>query len=278
MSNLKARLSMFFVAVPIVFAVLLFLPHYNHLVFYIMSIPLLIMAGREMKNLLENKGIDLAPGLWIFPGIFPIYSYLQNIGIIPSQFLPYFLFLLFAYPLTIEAFVKSEKKLKDVILRISGGFGVIIYPGFLAVFSLSISTLEYANLRFFLFFWLVFANDTFAYIIGMLFGKNSKKISIVSPKKSLVGFIGGFSATVLFAVFWQLIFPHVFHSIPISILLGVLMGFAGIIGDLSESALKRSAQMKDSGDTIPGRGGVLDSIDSVLFSGPVYLCILSLIG
>lgn len=275
MSNLKTRLAMFFVAVPSIFSILLLLPHYNHLVFHLLGIPFLVLAGKEMKLLLANKGIYVVPGISFLPGIFPVYIYLQNIGIIPSEYFPYFLFLLFAYPITIEAFIKKEEQLKDVILRIMGGIGIIVYPGFLSIFTLSISTLQDPGLHFFLFFWLVFANDTFAYLIGMLFGRNSQNFSVVSPKKSLVGFIGGFSFTIIFAVLWQVIFPQAFRSIPVSIVLGIAMGFSGIIGDLSESALKRSAQIKDSGDIIPGRGGILDSIDSVLLSGPVYLFILS---
>ena len=276
MSNLKTRLAMFFVAVPIVFAILLLLPHFNHAIFHIIAVPILILAGIEMKNLLKNKGIRIAPGLFVVPGIFPIYIYLQNTGIIPSTFLPYFLFLLFSYPIMIEAFIQKEENLKDAILRIIGGVGIIIYPGFLSIFPLSISTLPSPGLHFFLFFWLVFANDTFAYLVGMLFGRNHQNISIVSPKKSLVGFIGGFSFTVLFAVIWQLILPQAFGSITVSIILGVVMGISGIIGDLSESALKRSAQIKDSGDIIPGRGGILDSIDSIILSAPFYLFILTI--
>ena len=278
MSDLKTRLGMFFVGVPIVFAVLLLLPYYNHLVFHILGIPFLILAGIEMKNLLNNKNISVAPGISWLPALFPVYIFLQNYGIIPERYFKFFLFALFAYPIVIEAFVKKEEQLKDVILRIVGGLGIIIYPGFLSIFTFSISTLAHPGLRFFLFFWLVFANDTFAYLTGMFFGRNHQNISIVSPKKSLVGFIGGFTFTVLFAVAWQLILPYSFGSIVRAVVLGALMGLSGIIGDLSESALKRSAQLKDSGDIIPGRGGILDSIDSVLLSGPIYLFILSFAG
>ncbi|MDR0495298.1 MAG: phosphatidate cytidylyltransferase, partial [Treponema sp.] len=88
----------------------------------------------------------------------------------------------------------------------------------------------------------------------------------------IAGFIGGIFASVVVGTGAALIFPEIFVSgSPIAgSLLGLLTGLAAAFGDLGESAIKRSSGIKDSGTIIPGRGGVLDSIDSVIFAAPVF--------
>jgi phosphatidate cytidylyltransferase len=96
-----------------------------------------------------------------------------------------------------------------------------------------------------------------------------------SPNKSIAGFAGGLAASVGIVILAVIFIPAAFTSTMMpSILAGTLLGLgAGIaatLGDLSESALKRSANVKDSGTLILGRGGALDSIDSIILAAPVY--------
>jgi phosphatidate cytidylyltransferase len=91
----------------------------------------------------------------------------------------------------------------------------------------------------------------------------------------VAGFIGGAAASILVGIGAVLLLPDVFipqRSPPLAagILLGLLSGLAGTLGDLGETALKRSSHCKDSGAIIPGRGGVLDSIDSIALAAPVF--------
>lgn len=110
-------------------------------------------------------------------------------------------------------------------------------------------------------------NDTAAYFFGHRFGRR-KLAPKVSPGKTLEGFLGGFLGSFLgFLLFWGIFkrpVPFV-YSLPLTLLVGTL----GPIGDLCESLIKRSFHVKDSGNVIPGHGGMLDRIDALLFTAPV---------
>jgi phosphatidate cytidylyltransferase len=123
----------------------------------------------------------------------------------------------------------------------------------------------------------IYLNDTLAYVFGRLFGKHKMAPSI-SPKKSWEGFVGGLLGTLVVVNLTLVILNlssftnHVSLSI-VSILASVL----ATLGDLFESKLKRSIDIKDSGALLPGHGGILDRIDAMLFVAPVLYLILALI-
>lgn len=106
-------------------------------------------------------------------------------------------------------------------------------------------------------------SDTAAYLVGRSVGRN-KLIPRVSPNKTIEGAIGGLVAAGITAVLCTLLFGLDIHPLT-AILLGIVLGAAGMIGDLSESMLKRRAGVKDSGDLIPGHGGMLDRVDALIF-------------
>jgi phosphatidate cytidylyltransferase len=109
--------------------------------------------------------------------------------------------------------------------------------------------------------------DTFAYFIGSKFGKR-KLYPAVSPNKSFEGGIGGLFGSVLAVLLARAIFlPAV--GIVDGVLIGLLLGVIGQLGDLFESLLKRACKVKDSGTMIPGHGGILDRLDSLLFAFPI---------
>jgi phosphatidate cytidylyltransferase len=113
--------------------------------------------------------------------------------------------------------------------------------------------------------------DSLAWLFGVLLGKNNRGLIKASPNKSIAGFIGGFAGTILTGCIAHFLFPQAFTGSLVKILvLSFFIAFVAIIGDLVESVLKRSVEIKDSGSIIPGRGGVLDSIDSIVFVAPVY--------
>ena len=121
----------------------------------------------------------------------------------------------------------------------------------------------------------VWANDSFAYLVGSKFGKH-KLAPRTSPKKSWEGFFAGLAGS---AVFWCLmtLVPGVTMSIPQAILFGLASGLMGVLGDLAESRIKRNSGFKDSGTIMPGHGGLLDRCDS-LFLVAVTSAILPLAG
>jgi phosphatidate cytidylyltransferase len=115
--------------------------------------------------------------------------------------------------------------------------------------------------------------DIAAYFIGRFFGR-VQATPLLSPKKTWAGFIGGFGGAALAAVI--LMFIGRAQGLEVfafgwveAILFGVVLGFAGILGDLAESLIKRDGNSKDASQTVPGFGGLLDVFDSVLFAGPV---------
>ncbi len=121
-------------------------------------------------------------------------------------------------------------------------------------------------------FILIWTNDTFAYIVGKSIGKH-KLFEKISPKKTIEGFFGG----LIFAIFagylisTYLIKPSVQFSdksILIWVIIAAIVGVIGTVGDLIESKFKRIAGVKDSGKIMPGHGGVLDRLDSVIFVAP----------
>jgi phosphatidate cytidylyltransferase len=111
-------------------------------------------------------------------------------------------------------------------------------------------------------------SDTFQYYTGRTFGRRLLA-PIISPKKTIEGAAGGFVGAALALVVigsWWL--PQI--SIAGRVLLGLAIAAVGIVGDLFESLLKRSVNLKDASSVIPGHGGVLDRIDALLFAAPVY--------
>jgi phosphatidate cytidylyltransferase len=118
-----------------------------------------------------------------------------------------------------------------------------------------------------LLFLVIWADDTFAYLVGRTIGRKMLFPSI-SPKKTLEGSVAGLVGSLLVAwgfarLFWQT------ASLKKVILLAGLVALFGQIGDLAESAMKRGAELKDSGSVLPGHGGLLDRVDSLLFGAPV---------
>ncbi len=112
------------------------------------------------------------------------------------------------------------------------------------------------------------AGDIGAYGIGTLFGRNSL-IPHISPKKSVEGMFGGLLGSVLVSALMAHYLPLEFSPFHI-VVLGLLIGVVGQIGDLSESLMKRFCGAKDSGNLLPGMGGVLDAVDSILFTAPIF--------
>ena len=119
----------------------------------------------------------------------------------------------------------------------------------------------------------VWLNDAMAYLVGSRFGRH-KMAPKISPKKSWEGFAAGLFASVVVWCFMTLV-PGVTMGIPKAILFGILCGLAGVLGDLAESRIKRNTGVKDSGNIMPGHGGLLDRNDS-MFAVAVVSAVLLL--
>jgi phosphatidate cytidylyltransferase len=121
----------------------------------------------------------------------------------------------------------------------------------------------------------VWAGDAAAYFIGLLFGRH-KLAPTVSPGKTWEGLVAGTLATI--AVTFIALYKQNFLSIPESLVLGLAIAIAAPLGDLFESALKRDADVKDSGRLLAGHGGVLDRIDALLFAWVAAYYVVAAVG
>jgi len=114
---------------------------------------------------------------------------------------------------------------------------------------------------------LIELNDVLQYIWGRTLGRH-KVIESVSPKKTVEGLVGGALTTTVIAYFLA---PYLTPLTPTdSIAVGLMIGIGGFLGDVTISAVKRDIGVKDTGSMIPGHGGILDRIDSLLFTGPLF--------
>lgn len=130
-------------------------------------------------------------------------------------------------------------------------------------------------LSIFIFLWL---NDSGAYLVGSAIGKH-RLFERISPKKSWEGFWGGLVLSVISGYLMGAFFNNIFNG-PSAMLfagLGLVVSVMGTLGDLAESLIKRTAGVKDSSNLIPGHGGILDRIDSLLFAVPASLIYLAII-
>lgn len=150
-------------------------------------------------------------------------------------------------------------------------FGYIILP-FVFITKISFGIKDYNPKIIIGLFLLIWTNDTFAYIVGKSIGKH-KLFERISPKKTIEGFLGGLLFAILagyliskFYIKPKLEFSQ--QSILIWTSIAAIVGIFGTIGDLIESKFKRIAGVKDSGNIMPGHGGVLDRLDSVIFVAP----------
>jgi phosphatidate cytidylyltransferase len=151
---------------------------------------------------------------------------------------------------------------------------VLVYLPFLAGFLILLGNESNGLEQIMTFVILVGCNDTFGYFVGVLIGKHPMAPKI-SPKKSWEGLVGSIVFTTLGG---SLMFHYVLDiKWFIGALVGLLIVFTATSGDLIESAMKRDLQLKDMGSLLPGHGGILDRLDSVLLSAPALWLALELV-
>jgi len=283
MKKVIERLLVFIIGVPAVYALVILLPYYHNLALNIVVIIFSAMGAVEFSTMLEKKNIKISKiesfilGA-IFPLAFTLYISLEiYVLIIPILIMAGALWVL------ISKIFSRSTEIDSIISQIIGKFALLVYPGLFMSFLVFLSWGGYPPVIL-LFLFITFANDSTAWLFGTLFGKNNKGLFPVSPNKSIAGFLGGILGSLIVSVGAVLIFPNIYplddkislKMIGIAVIIGICTSIAGSLGDLAESAIKRSCNFKDSGNLMLGRGGVLDSIDSIAFAAPVFY-ILSMI-
>ena len=232
--------------------------------FSLEAIFFIAMALLEFFNLLRKAGIPVYRLFGVTMGIvIPLIVYMELGSTQSGEILFLVLGCLFLFILQFFRRTNSQA-LTGIALTL---FGILYISWFLS-FTIKIRFLQGGV------FWVAYllavtkAGDIGAYTIGSLFGRHSL-IPHISPKKSVEGMIGGLLASILVSFCLRNYLPLDFTLFHV-LVLGFLIGAVGQIGDLSESLMKRFCNAKDSGSVLPGMGGFLDAVDSILFTAPIF--------
>lgn len=233
-----------------------------------------LISIKELYDVLNKKKYH--PVKWI--------GYLVSIGIcflhvIPSDYLYTYILALITLSmilLFITTIVKYRKvSIGDIAVTILG----ICYIDLMIMFISLIRAFENGKFLVWYLFICAWATDVFALVFGILFGKHH--FTEVSPKKTIEGCIGGTTMAIVAMIIYTVVINK---TVGLTINVGwiafasLFISLIGQMGDLAASVIKRYAKVKDYGNLIPGHGGMLDRIDSLLFIAPItYFCLLFLI-
>ena len=247
----------------------------------IVAIVIAIIIGLglwEFYGLAEIKGFRPFKGYGTFCGIlFAVFVYVMVALHKPQadEFIYMLLFLMIATILVKYTFIKDNSApIINGSITILG----IMYVSFLFTFIIKLRYLpDAAHGKWWVLalFIITKISDSAAYLGGTKWGRH-KLIPRISAKKTIEGSAFGVLGAVIASLVCRLFFIQELGWIKI-IILGILLSIAGQIGDLVESLIKRDAEVKDSGTPIPGMGGILDILDSLLFAGPVMYIYLKLV-
>ncbi len=271
MSGIKKvipRLATFIVGVPL-FVGLVYVDFFHHLPIHIILILMSALTSSELCSIF-SRGSGCQSKTLVVPlsvlttllaslcAIFSLHESLSNYVFMGAIMIT----------MAVEAITQKEFSASNS--RLAASAFTILYCGYFPAFIARLTVVPHSRILLAVFLFSVFMCDSAAWLFGNLFGKNNKGLIKASPNKSIAGFLGGFFGAIAAGCIGNAIFPEVFGSFPKVALISVLTALFAIVGDLVESVFKRSAGVKDSGKLIPGRGGMLDCSDSILFAAPIF--------
>ena len=218
--------------------------------------------------------LDCAAAVWL---LYATAQYGMAISHGIGIFLPYLLYLL--YVVCRSTFLPHQAMLPSLGNSVIGQLYIAVPLALTIRLTLVVdpfsSMTQYNGLLLLAIFIFIWVNDTGAYLVGSRWGKRRLAPNI-SPKKSVEGSIGGLLLVLLSAVVLRLLLLPELSWLRI-LLIAAVVAIFGTIGDLFESSLKRRAGVKDSGKLIPGHGGILDRIDSLLLAVPAVYLLLAVL-
>jgi phosphatidate cytidylyltransferase len=256
--------------------------------FTLATASLTYLALLEFFRMAEYKGIKPATKTTLFSSFIIIVStYLETIGVLEGEISNSILPICSVGICTWLLLQPKPGTISDIAASIFGLF----YLGFLPSYWIKLRGLDsviISNQNFISFenlsnttglyltltsCFLIVASDIGSYFIGKSFGK--KSLSPISPSKTIEGLIGGIICSILLAIFFAFLMNWE-NPLIVGILYGISISLMALVGDLIESMMKRDAKIKDSGTFLPGHGGILDRIDSYIFTPSVlyYIFIL----
>jgi len=259
--NLSYRLLTSFLFVP--FFLVIF--NYGSFPYLFLMLGIIGIMSYEFFYLLREKGLNPYLRTGIFASI--VLGLIMNYS---SALFTYFLITLLLLFISVVELRRNDPT-KSIIYMSVTTFGVL-YTGWLGGHMILIGKTSYNLLNspklIYLAFLMIWMADTGAFFIGSRFGKH-KIIPKISPSKSYEGLVGGFIFSFVSGFLFSLFFFRELNILD-NFILSLISTFAGLAGDLVESAMKRDAQLKDVSSFLPGHGGVLDRFDSILFALPLF--------
>ena len=233
--------------------------------FFVIVVSTVSLALLEYYRITASQDKGLLTIGTLLGAIVPIIIYFLGLKVFPG-YLIFAVFFIFAYCLFIKKRADDPNPLVSITSHIGIGVLGVIYIAFSLSHLIVLRELEQGSLWILFLVFIIAANDTCAYYIGR--GIVRHKLSpLVSPGKTVEGAAGGLMGGVIAAAIFQQFFLIQIALIE-TLLLAVFIGIVGQFSDLFESLLKRSAGVKDSGNILPGHGGVLDRVDSLIFPIP----------
>lgn len=255
---MENRTQRILTAVIIIPLAVLFIIYSSDFIFFIAILALILLATYEFSVLIEKAGYKIIrTPIAIGAILIPFSFFIERVDV--------FLFSVFIVTfVTLNIKLFSKTPLEDTFRTVGFTFLNVFYVPFYFSFIILLKNMNY-HFVFYL-FAIIWTGDSFAYFLGSRFGKH-RLYELISPKKSIEGFVAGLFGGVLAGLIYSIFFMKMglLHVILTSFLISIF----GAIGDLVESMFKRKAQVKDSGHIFPGHGGMLDRIDSLLFGAPI---------
>jgi phosphatidate cytidylyltransferase len=232
---------------------------YRPLSFLMLFGAFMLIAVSEFCTLIKLRKMPplaVAASVYVLFACFPVITGLGDILLMSAT--------LFVSVKCIGFLFDTERRRLDTTGKYVYLIGYIVLP-FVLMAKLPFQEDYYQPKVIYSIFLLVWTNDTFAFIVGKTMGR-TKLLESVSPKKTVEGFIGGVGFAILAALFICRYF--LYQQLYVWVIIALIVGFIGTLGDLIESKFKRQAKVKDSGNLMPGHGGILDRLDSVIFAAP----------
>ena len=252
---------------------------YTHVSFAILTFIFGIISTNEFNKLTNQKGIGYYIAFSIIYSYFAFTEFLLNSNNQPNSWFNDLKDTLLILSIFVSLFLLrdlfSSKNLTSVFVKKYFRFVFYITSSFIFIYLIANFNGFYDPSIILGCFILIWVNDSFAYIVGKNFGKQKLFYSI-SPHKTVEGFLGGLFFCCISA---SLVSRYIDDSISTQnwLTMAIIISIFGTLGDLIESKFKRESNVKDSGKIMPGHGGILDRLDSIIFASPYIYLFLKLI-
>ncbi|MBR2867090.1 MAG: phosphatidate cytidylyltransferase [Alistipes sp.] len=226
-----------------------------------------------------RKALGLASGLMLFGATLLCVmeaTGMADVGVAAIAGTALFILLCFAI-FAVELFGVTEHPLRNVASTMLGVVYVAVPMAIMTFIPLLLSGGVWAPWYFLFYLFIVWGNDVFAYLVGITLGRH-RLCERISPKKSWEGFFGGIAGALGVGAVAAWVLDD---SYALWLGLAAVVAVTSVVGDLVESMFKREAGIKDSGNILPGHGGMLDRFDALIYSAPfalVYLVIMELVN